>query len=199
MSKKLLALNLAGATLLVGGAVMLVLIMRSRAVNIISAPAASTSSVVMPAATQLASSTDQNMVSGMPTKVQIPSLGIDLPVIPGYYDAKTGEWTLTTNKVQFATPTAQPNNIGGNTFLYGHARTNIFGSLPKIKAGAQAIVQTDNGHTFYYRLSSTRVVSPADSDSIFKYQGKPILTLQTCVGLLYQNRELLTFNLEQVV
>jgi len=205
MSKKFIIVNTLGAALLIGGAVLLVSIIRSRAVNIISTPNKPQTATVSPTAVQTQSlnatpeAQPQGYVSGNPTRISVPSLNINLAVTPGYYDPETQQWTLTTNKVQFAAMTAQPNNLSGNTFMYGHARTNIFGALPKIKAGAQAVVTTSNGHTFYYTLSSTRVVDPADSDSVFNYQGKPILTLQTCVGLLYQNRELLTFSLDRVV
>jgi LPXTG-site transpeptidase (sortase) family protein len=199
MSRKLLAINLFAVATLIGGALLLVLLIRAQAVNVISTPLAPQTVAVTSVAHAASTPTPQGYISGDPTSISIPSLNIDLPVIPGYYDASSQSWTLTTNKVQFATPTAQPNNQAGNTFLYGHARSNIFGSLPKIQAGATAIVKTSNGHRFYYVLSSTRVVDPTDSNSIFAYQGKPILTLQTCVGLLYQSRELLTFNLEQVV
>ncbi|HEY4161020.1 MAG TPA: sortase, partial [Candidatus Saccharimonadales bacterium] len=116
----------------------------------------------------------------------------------GYYDPATGEWTLTKTNVQFATMTVQPNDQAGNTFIYGHALSNLFGSLPKLQSGAVAIVKTSNGHAFYYTLNSTKVVSPDDTSAVLGYTGKPILTLQTCVGLLYQSRELLTFNLERV-
>jgi len=202
MSRKSFVLNMFGAAFVIGGALLLVTIIRNRAVNIVSTPVRPQTVAASPTATYAttaAAAQPQGYITGVPTSLSIPSLNINLAVIPGYYDANSQAWTLTTDKVQFATPTAQPNNAAGNTFLYGHARTNVFGSLPKIRAGAQAVVTTSNGHTFYYTLSSTRVVDPSDSDSVFNYQGKPILTLQTCVGLLYQNRELLTFNLEQVV
>ncbi len=183
-----------GTCLMVAGALLLVSIIREQAVNIVSAPPA-------PAGVQVATATStltESAVSGMPVQLIIPSLNLDLSVIPGYYDPATGQWTLTKTNVQFATMTVQPNNQAGNTFIYGHALSNLFGSLPKIQAGAVALVKTNNGHTFYYTLSSTKVVSPSDSAAVLDYSGKPILTLQTCVGLLYQNRELLTFDFERV-
>lgn len=166
--------------------------MRQRAVNVVSTPPHI-------ALNMQPADGVQGYITGMPVSINIPSLSIALPVIPGYYDKPTQAWTLTTTKAQFATPTAQPNNQGGNTFIYGHARSNIFGKLPRIQAGAVAIVTTDNGHRFYYSLSRTQVVGPSNSKVVLDYTGKPILTLQTCVGLLYQNRELLTFDLERVV
>lgn len=194
MTKKLLAALILGTGLTAAGALLLVLIIRNQAVNIVSTPPVThnTSTAVTTVAAP------EGSVSGMPERLIIPSLNLNLSVIPGYYDPATGNWTLTKTNVQFATPTVQPNNQAGNTFIYGHALNNLFGSLPKLQAGAVAMVQTDNGHTFYYTLSSTKVVDPSDTNAVFGYTGKPILTLQTCVGLLYQNRELLTFSFQRV-
>lgn len=200
MTKKLAAIVILGVGLTLVGSLLLVAIIRNRAVNIVSTPAAPAISQTAQSdvATAAVTPTPEGAISGMPNRIIIPSINVDLPVIPGYYDAATGEWTLTKNNVQFATPTVQPNNQAGNTFIYGHALSNLFGSLPKLQAGAVAIVKTGNGHIFYYTLSSTRVVSPSDSGVVLGYTGKPILTLQTCVGLLYQNRELLTFDFQRV-
>jgi len=206
MSKKTLIINLAGVSLLIAGAVLLVAIIRSRAVNIVSTPpahhvAASTPTQTQPVVTTPVATTDQTpqgYITGTPVRINIPSVGINLPVTPGYYDPTTGEWTLTTDKVQFATITSAPNNRSGNTIMYGPARSNIFGSLPKLRAGALAIVTTSNGHRYYYTLGSTQVVDPQNANAAIGGSDKPILTLQTCVGLLYQSRELLTFNLVRV-
>jgi LPXTG-site transpeptidase (sortase) family protein len=137
-------------------------------------------------------------ITGEPARLSIPTLNINLPIIPGYYDAKTQTWTLTVNKVQYATITPQPNNIEGNTFLYGHARAAVFANLHNILPNSQAIIQTTNNHTFYYVLSSIRSTNPYD-DSVFTYKGPPILTIQTCTGLFWQNRQFFTFTLEKAV
>jgi len=139
-----------------------------------------------------------SVVSGEPSELIIPSLGIDLQVTPGVYDAKTGKWTLTTDKVQYAVMTPQPNNQGGNTFMYGHYRRGVFATLHNIQPGSTAVVKTANGKTFTYKLDHVNVVTPEDSAGIFNYQGKPILTIQTCTGVFFQNRQLFTFNLEGV-
>jgi hypothetical protein len=123
---------------------------------------------------------------------------MDLPIIPGYYDKQTQKWTLTLNEVQYATITPEPNDVAGNTFLYGHYRQAVFARLHTIPANAQAIVKTSNGHIFYYQLSGIRVTNPGD-DSVFTYRGAPILTIQTCTGLFFQNRQFFTFSLQKVV
>lgn len=203
MSKKSTLVTLFGASLLIAGGLLLATIMRNQAVNIVAVPPVPvTQRMTLPvtaSSTSTMSQTHQSYVSGMPTSLNIPSLNMYLSVVPGYYDQASQVWTLTTTKVQFATISSVPNNRSGNTFIYGHARTNLFATLPKIQAGAEAIVSTSNGHHFFYALDSTKVIDPSDYNAVFGYQGKPVLMLQTCVGLLYQSREILTFNLEKVV
>ena len=136
-------------------------------------------------------------IQGNPVSISLPSLGLSIPIINGYYNAHTGGWTLTTDSVQYATITPPPNNASGNTFLYGHYRTGVFATLHTIKPGSLVTVKTDNGHVFTYVFASSRVTDPND-DSVFNYQGPPILTIQTCTGLFFQYREFFTFNFVSV-
>lgn len=137
------------------------------------------------------------LISGTPVHIAIPSVAIDLTVIPGYYYPESNSWTLSLDDAQYGAMTAQANNKEGDTFIYAHYRLNVFYTLPKIQPGAQAIVTTDNGHVFTYTFVSSTVTSPSDT-SLFSYKGKPILVLQTCTGLWYQDRQLFTFNLTSV-
>lgn len=139
-----------------------------------------------------------DVIQGKPISLDIPSVNISVPIIDGVFNAKTQTWTLTLNKAQYAVMTVQPNNKSGNTFIYGHNRREVFNRLPKIKAGAIATIKTDNGHIFTYTFRDSRVTNPSDV-SLFEYEGKPILTLQTCTGLFYQNRQLFTFDLTEAV
>jgi LPXTG-site transpeptidase (sortase) family protein len=137
-------------------------------------------------------------IQGAPTQLNIPSLSMTLPIQNGVYNPRTKQWTLSLNEAQYATVTPMPNNKAGNTFIYGHYRTEVFERLHDIQAGAQAIVSTGNGHTFTYQLTSAHITNPSDT-SLFKYQGPPILTIQTCSGLFFQNRQLFTFKLVNAV
>lgn len=136
----------------------------------------------------------QPTVSGQPTRIDIPSVGISVEVEPGYYDKTSQTWTLSESKAQYATITPEPNDANGNTFIYGHNRWEVFYKLLKIKQGEQAVITTANNHKFVYKMVSRHDIKPTDS-SLFKYQGPPILTLQTCSGFWYQNRSLFVFNL----
>lgn len=150
-----------------------------------------------PAANTFVPATSASEIEGQPSELLIPSLKIDISIIPGYYNSYNQTWTLTSNHVQYATITPPPNNEEGNTFLYGHDINPVFARLHNIPANAQAIIKTSNNHIFYYQLASIRTTDPLD-DSVFTYHGKPILTLQTCTGVFYQYREFFSFNLVEV-
>lgn len=132
------------------------------------------------------------LVTGQPVGISIPSLNINLQVIPGIYNPNNGTWTLSLDKAQFAVASVQPNNESGNTFIYGHYRREVFAYLHLIKPGAQAFVSTSNGYTFSYTFQSTTALDPTDT-SIFSYQGPPRLTVQTCSGVLFQHRQMYYF------
>ena len=137
------------------------------------------------------------VISGKPVHITIPSLNIDLQVAEGRYNPTDNTWTLSKDKAHYAVVTPLANNSEGNTFIYGHNRKAVFARLSRIKPGATAIVTTDNGHRFTYKFRSAFETNPKD-DSLFKYQGPPILTVQTCSGLWYQNRQLFTFDFVSV-
>jgi LPXTG-site transpeptidase (sortase) family protein len=183
-----------GTLLLAVGLVLLISIIRSRESSIVASPLASPATHQAAAATK--ATVPPSAVQGNPVHLSIPSLNISLAVIPGIYNSNTQTWTLTTNKAQYATISPEPNDQSGDTFIYGHYRKEVFASLHTIKANAEAVVTTDNGHTFTYTLTDVRVVSPEDAAAVFNYKGGPMLTIQTCTGLFYQNRQLFDFTLE---
>ncbi len=148
----------------------------------------------------VAAKTDHNVpyITGNPTRLFIEGLGIDLQVVPGVYDQKTKNWSLSLDKAHFADVTAKPNNKSGNSFIYGHNRKGVLNSLSSIQMNQEARAYTDNGLIFIYMFVGAVEVSPNDT-SIFNYQGEPILTIQTCSGSFYQNRQLFTFKLKDVI
>lgn len=188
-------LLIALALLLIGGGA---LFLYREGQSAIVTPPAQAAQVQSQQAKPVTQVTDTPVISGEPVALSIPSLDLNLAITPGVYNAKTRQWTLTTDKVQYAVMTPQPNNQAGNTFLYGHYRKGVFATLHNIAPNSKAVVTTANGKTFTYVLDTSRVVSPEDSDAVFNYQGAPILTIQTCTGAFFQNRQLFTFKLEGV-
>jgi LPXTG-site transpeptidase (sortase) family protein len=134
---------------------------------------------------------------GIPTRVVVPSVGIDLPVKVGSYNAVDQTWTLDTLSAFYADRSVPVNDSNGSTLIYGHARSGLFGKLPEISSGATAQVFTDSGKVFSYIFTSSRQVQPDDT-SIFVDSGAPVLALQTCSGPFDIYRTLVSFNLEKV-
>lgn len=133
------------------------------------------------------------VISGHPNKITVPSLGINLPVVDGAYNAKTGAWTLTGSSAQYALPSTLPNNDSGNTLIYGHYNKQVFSSLHNVKPGAEVYVETQNGYRFVYKFDNSEALNPADT-SVFLYKGAPRLTIQTCSGVYMQNRQMYYFS-----
>lgn len=137
---------------------------------------------------------EKDIVSGHPNHLDIPSLNMSLAVSDGTFNAKTGQWTLSLDHAHYATISALPNSELGNTFIYGHYRPEVFARLHRIAIGSEATLTTDNGYKFIYKLQNVRETNPKDA-SIFAYQGAPQMTIQTCSGAWFQNRQFFTFSL----
>lgn len=158
----------------------------------------SASAVIVPPTETVNTSEEEAAISGKPIHLTIDSIGYDGEVIDGTYNAADQSWTLSKDKPHFATPSTLANNKSGNTFIYGHNNKHVFAQLSKIQLGDQAVVTTDNGHRFIYEYYSLTVTSPQDT-SLFSYDGPPVLTLQTCSGIWYENRSLYAFKLMEVL
>lgn len=61
------------------------------------------------------------------SRVVVPALGIDLPVVAQTYGPGHGSFPLC-NVAQYLEQFAQPSQAG-TTYIYGHARTGMFGPL----------------------------------------------------------------------
>lgn len=145
-------------------------------------------------------STQPIKTDGMPISISItpvPYLPTTIQVVPGYYNPKTQSWNLSLTQAQFATPSVEPNSVAGNTIIYGHYRPEVFAYLHLIKPGAKAYVTTDQGYLFTYTYEDTYALDPSNT-SIFSYQGPPILTVQTCSGAYFQNRQMYQFGFDSV-
>lgn len=136
-------------------------------------------------------------ISGRPVRIVIDTLGRDLPIDEGVHDPSNGSWTLSDTRAQFALPSQPANDRAGMTLIYGHNNRNVFAPLYRLRSGDQAEVYTHNGYVFRYQYQSYDMVTP-DNVSVFTYQGKPRLTLQTCSGNWDGLRRLHHFSLIEV-
>ncbi|MDB5162451.1 MAG: peptidase sortase [Candidatus Saccharibacteria bacterium] len=145
------------------------------------------------ASQRLVGPAQQKINLGIPTRVVVASMNIDLPVRTGSYDQASNTWTLDTQSAFYADRSVPVNDSNGTTLIYGHARQGLFAMLPNISTGATAEVYTDTGKIFSYSFSSNHQVTPDDT-SVFVDSGAPILALQTCSGPFDTYRTLVSFN-----
>ncbi|MDN5275403.1 MAG: sortase [Candidatus Saccharibacteria bacterium] len=134
---------------------------------------------------------------GTPTRIIVPSVGIDLGILLGTFNPSDGSWTLDQDHAFYADASVPSNDSNGNTVIYGHAQAQIFARLSSIPVDAKAYIYTDSGLLFIYAYQSKTDVVPTDT-SVFDVTGPPTLVLQTCTGPWDVYRALYSFNLEVV-
>lgn len=137
-------------------------------------------------------------VQGLPARIIIPSLSIDLPVVSQNYSDVTKTWPVSLTDANYASNTAPINNSHAETLIYGHATRSVFGPLLDLKPDAAVYVYTDNGHVFKYSYSGSQDVTPYKL-SVFDAMAKAPagLKLITCDGDYFQYRRLMSFKLLQ--
>ncbi|MCX6728230.1 MAG: sortase [Candidatus Saccharibacteria bacterium] len=141
--------------------------------------------------------TTKYIKSGIPNRIVINSIGMDLAVGMGTFDPNTGNWTIDDTKAYFADISVPANNHNGTTLIYGHNQGPVFGAVNTIQPNTKAVIYTDTGYHFHYIYQSMRQVLPNDV-SIFQVNGKPSLVLLTCSGGWDTYRSLYNFKLESV-
>jgi large repetitive protein len=114
--------------------------------------------------------------------VEIPSLGVNLPIVG--VPLRNGEWNVSWlgNQAGWLEGSAFPS-WGGNSVLTGHVYGSNglpgpFVNLSRLKYGDKIIVHA-YGQTFTYEVRANVVVEPNDT-SIFRHEEKSWLTLVTC-------------------
>lgn len=137
-------------------------------------------------------------ITGHPVHITAASVGIDLPVVDGIYNAKNGQWTLNPDKAQFATPSKEPNNTSGTTYIYGHDTRAVFNRLHKLVAGAEVSVTTSNGYRFVYVFKDSVITTPYAVAEVTAPSATPRLSLQTCYGPTSADRRIFHFDLARV-
>jgi sortase (surface protein transpeptidase) len=130
-------------------------------------------------------------------RVVVPRLGVDLPVDEGNYDEANQTWTLSGYHAQFAVASMVANDYQGNTFIYGHNNPSVFGKLKQLVPGDSMQLYTDNGLVFNYVYDTYADLQPNDG-SVFKYDGPPRATIQTCAGSWNELRRMYHFDFKEV-
>ncbi len=131
-----------------------------------------------------------NEFSETPTEIIIPSLNVNLPIVPAQITYDT--WEVSEIGASFGVGSSLPGRQG-NTVIFAHARENLFASLPDIKKGDYIHVFT-NKDWFVYQVYKTKIVQPQDV-TILASQEVHELTLFTCFGSDYSQRYIVKANL----
>ncbi|MBP7355521.1 MAG: sortase, partial [Longilinea sp.] len=131
-----------------------------------------------------ASPTAQPYASLGPIWLEIPRLGVSMPIVG--VPVKSGEWDLTwlANQIGWLEGTAYPTWTG-NSALTAHVydangQPGPFNQLGSLVWGDQIIVHL-NGERYIYEVRSIRQILPTDS-SVLRHEDRAWLTLITCKG-----------------
>lgn len=125
-----------------------------------------------------------------PTRVRVPSLGIDAPVFPVSISVSKGALAVPPliHRLGWWLDGMAPGSRSGATLIAGHvdsakAGPGAFFRLHEARQGQSVQVTTQGGQTRTYRVVSVQVM-PKDRlpASIYSRRGRPRLVLVTCGG-----------------
>lgn len=114
-------------------------------------------------------------------RVQIPRLGIDLPILEGDIERDTVRLQTPEGYAFHLPGTALPGG-GSNTYLYAHARRGMFLTLWNAQVGDVVWISTPDGLALRYVVTEVRPRVPPQDVSIAAPSATEQLTLQTSTG-----------------
>jgi sortase (surface protein transpeptidase) len=178
IGKRSLPLALGGGLILAG--ILLVTTARV-ATPIAPAPLASPSFAIATFPVAPSASRDPRAPIPPGYRIQIPRLAIDLPLAEGDV-ARDVDQQHTPEGFAFHLPGTSIPGLGGNTYLYAHARTGMFLSLWDAKPGDTVFISTPDLRALKYVISDVHPRVPPDDVSWVQPTPTERLTLQTSTG-----------------
>lgn len=137
-------------------------------------------------------------IEGLPNRIVVPALAIDLPVVSQTYSKALKSWPVDPSRANYAVETALINNAKGQSLIYGHDNRAVFGPLLTMPPGTLVYVYTANGHIFKYSYTGFKDVSPEQVNLVSEMKTAPVgLDLITCTGAYFQYRHLMSLKLVQ--
>lgn len=129
--------------------------------------------------------TVKNIKGGnQPAKISIPSLHVNLPIVPAIADGR--DWETTHLGVSYLAGSPVPGEHG-NSVLYGHNWESLLSKLPQIKTGEKIEITMKSGVKKLFIVEYTAVVAP-DQTYIIENTSDTRITLYTCTGFLDSKR-----------
>ena len=120
----------------------------------------------------------------LPVRITSQAVGIDTPIYPAVVNNNV--WETTKAGASYITTSPLPGQKG-NSVMYGHNWSNIFGNLTKAKIGQEITVTFGNGTIETFEVAYISEVSP-EASSILAPSQDNRLTLYTCSGFLDTKR-----------
>lgn len=114
-------------------------------------------------------------------RIQIPRLGIDLPLAEGDITRDIDQ-QHTPEGFAFHLPGTSIPGLGSNTYLYAHARVGMFLALWNVKPGDDVVVSTPDLRALRYVIAEVHPRVPPDDVSWVQPTTSERLTLQTSTG-----------------
>ena len=120
-----------------------------------------------------------------PINIKINSLGIDLEVREA--KMRDGWWELSDKFALHQPNTAFPGQRG-NTIIYAHNDSDLFGPLiKKSKNGQEIEITLKQGTVLKYKIAEIKEVNRTNGSDI-KNSTNEVLTLYTCTGIFDSKR-----------
>lgn len=126
--------------------------------------------------------------NAMPTRITIPSISVELPIVPS--KIAKGVWEESTIGVSYIAKSPVPGEIG-NSILYGHNWPTLLGDLPKVKPGDKITITYQHEKPRTFTVQFINVVSPSTTSVLLPTTDRRI-TLYTCTGFLDSKRLIVT-------
>ncbi|MFJ3394102.1 class C sortase [Leifsonia aquatica] len=117
---------------------------------------------------------------GTMSRIQIPSIGVDLPIYHG-----TSDKTLLTGAGHLEGTSLPVGGADTHAVITAHrglADATMFTDLDRVKKGDRFVLTTF-GEVLTYRVVDTRVVEPGDTATLRQEAGRDLVTLVTCTPL----------------
>lgn len=123
-----------------------------------------------------------------PVRIRIPGVSVDVPVQPA--TITDGKWPASSTGVSHLSTSPIPGEQG-NSILYGHNWSNLFGSLKNVHNGDTIDITLSNGEIRRFSVEMTDTVAP-EQTHILSASDDIRLTLYTCTGFLDMKRFVVT-------
>lgn len=113
-----------------------------------------------------------------PTRLIIPSVGMDLPIKETALQGNT--WQIADDAVSHLAISARPGE-SGPIILYGHNTNDRLGPIRWLSTGQEILVKTADSKTHAYVISKTEDVPSSKTSELVAVKGET-LVLYTCDG-----------------